>query len=193
MGKLFILDNGHGKNTAGKRSPVWKDGKQLFEYIFNRVVVLGIKAELLKLGIDGVILVPEDIDISLAERCTRANKIYKENKNAVLISVHANAGGGTGWECFTSKGKTKSDDYATVFYNQFKKDFPEWRMRTDNSDGDPDKESPLYILTNTSCPALLTENFFMDTETDCRFIMSDEGVKRIIQAHVEAIKTINKM
>ena len=193
MGKLFILDNGHGKNTAGKRSPVWKDGKQLFEYIFNRVVVLGIKAELLKLGIDGVILVPEDTDISLAERCTRANKIYKENKNAVLISVHANAGGGTGWECYTSKGKTKSDDYATVFYNQFKKDFPEWRMRTDNSDGDPDKESPLYILTNTSCPALLTENFFMDTETDCRFIMSDEGVKRIIQAHVEAIKTINKM
>ena len=27
-----ILDNGHGKDTPGKRSPVWTDGAQLFEW-----------------------------------------------------------------------------------------------------------------------------------------------------------------
>ena len=29
--KIVILDNGHGQETPGKRSPVWSDGKQLFE------------------------------------------------------------------------------------------------------------------------------------------------------------------
>jgi N-acetylmuramoyl-L-alanine amidase len=33
-------------------------------------------------------------------------------------------------------------------------------MRTDFSDGDADKEAHLYVLKNTNCPAVLTENFF---------------------------------
>jgi N-acetylmuramoyl-L-alanine amidase len=28
------------------------------------------------------------------------------------------------------------------------------------SDGDPDKEANLYVIKNTKCPAVLTENFF---------------------------------
>jgi N-acetylmuramoyl-L-alanine amidase len=32
MNKLVILlDNGHGNNTPGKRSPKWKDIPQIFE------------------------------------------------------------------------------------------------------------------------------------------------------------------
>ena len=75
----------------------------------------GIAKRLDALGIPNVILVPEDSDISLKERCNRANKIYAQNKNIMLVSVHANAGGGTGFECFTSKGVTKSDTYAEIF------------------------------------------------------------------------------
>ena len=30
MSKTIILDNGHGNNTPGKRSPKWEDGTQLF-------------------------------------------------------------------------------------------------------------------------------------------------------------------
>ena len=36
---LVILDAGHGVDTPGKRSPVWKDGTQLFEWEFNRSIV----------------------------------------------------------------------------------------------------------------------------------------------------------
>lgn len=93
---LFILDNGHGNNTPGKRSPVWSDGSQLFEWDFNRKVVRGIKARLDLLGISSVILVPEDRDISISERVKRANNIYKDNKDCLLISIHGNAGQGTG-------------------------------------------------------------------------------------------------
>lgn len=184
----IILDNGHGYDTAGKRSPIWSDGKQLLEWEFNRDVVKRIAQKLQAKGIVPVILVPEEIDISLSQRVARVNKIAKDNAgNAILISVHGNAGGGTGWECFTSVGKTKSDVYASIMCDEFKREFPNKRMRFDMSDGDPDKESDFYILKKTTCPAILTENFFMDTEADCRLMMEFDGRERIANAHVSAI------
>lgn len=35
----ILLDNGHGYDTPGKRSPIWPDGSQLFEWEFNRDIV----------------------------------------------------------------------------------------------------------------------------------------------------------
>lgn len=87
----IILDNGHGINTPGKRSP---DGR-LREYAWAREITKKIKQKLDSLGIESYILVPELIDISLQERVNRANKIYKEqkNKNVILLSIHCNASG----------------------------------------------------------------------------------------------------
>lgn len=186
-----ILDNGHGITTPGKRSPKWKDGAQLFEYEFNRDIVQRVAKMLEAENIVFRVLVPETIDISLAERCRRANRIYSQTGGkCFLVSVHANAGGGTGWEVWTSKGQTKADPMATIMYNEAKKAFPEWKMRSDFFDGDPDKESQFYILVHTNAPAMLTENFFMDTEKDCRFLISDEGRERIAKMHFEAIKKL---
>ena len=188
-----MLDNGHGKETAGKRSPVWKDGAQLFEYEFNRDIVRRIAKQLSAEGIEYRIIVPEENDISLSERARRANEIYDQaNGKAFLLSVHVNAGGGTGWECYTSVGLTKADELATILCEEATREFqPDgWRMRFDYSDGDPDKENQFTILVKTKAPAVLTENFFMDTEKDCRFIMSETGRERIAKMHVAAIKRI---
>jgi N-acetylmuramoyl-L-alanine amidase len=195
MSKLIILDAGHGENTPGKRSPVWADGSQLFEYEFNRDIVRRVSVELGRHGINSHILVPEYTDVSLAERVRRANEVYRKNgAGTFLVSVHANAGGGTGWECFTTPGVTKSDAIATAFCEQAEKAFgKDWKIRKDTSDGDPDKESAFYILQHTACPAVLTENFFMDTERDCRFIMSEAGRKQVADVHVDAIKRAMKL
>lgn len=193
MKPIVLLDNGHGKETAGKRSPVWSDGSQLFEWEFNRDIVRRISEKLEADGIPYRILVPEETDISLTERARRANEIAKENNGkAYVLSIHANAGGGTGWEVYTSPGQTPSDAIATVFFEEAGRKFvPDgWRMRSDYSDGDPDKEANFAILTKTTCPAILTENFFMDTEKDCRFIMSEDGRERIANMHVAAIKRV---
>ena len=185
--KLIILDNGHGINTPGKRSPKWSDGSQLFEYEFNRDVVKRIARMLDSEGITYKILVPELEDVSLTERCRRTNVLaYNWDGEAILISVHANAGGGTGWECFTSVGKTKSDDYAAILLSEAEKMFPNWKMRGA-------KESDFAILKNTACPAILTENFFMDNEKDCRYIMQPDARERIAQMHVQAIKKMIKL
>lgn len=196
MKPIVLLDNGHGKETAGKRSPIWSDGSQLFEWEFNRDIVRRIAEKLQADGVPYRILVPEENDISLSERVKRANEIAKENNGKVyVLSVHANAGGGTGWEVYTSPGETKADAIATVFAEEAQRVFvPDgWRMRFDYADGDPDKESAFYILKHTSCPAIVTENFFMDTEKDCRFIMSDDGREQIADMHVAAIKRVVKL
>lgn len=193
MKPIVLLDNGHGKETAGKRSPVWSDGSQLFEWEFNRDIVRRIAEKLEADGIPYQVLVPEENDIALSERVKRANEIAKEFDGKVyVVSVHANAGGGTGWEIYTSPGQTPSDAIATVFFEEAGTEFmPDgWRTRSDYSDGDPDKEANFYILTKTTCPAILTENFFMDTEKDCRFIMSEDGRERIANMHVAAIKRV---
>jgi N-acetylmuramoyl-L-alanine amidase len=60
-------------------------------------------------------------------------------------------------------------------------------MRIDENDGDPDKEADFYLLKNTKCPAVLTENLFMDTWEDCKILLSKEGKDRIIDLHVKGI------
>ena len=186
----ILLDNGHGQETPGKRSPVWDDGAQFFEYEFNRDIVRRIARMLARAGITFDIIVPELTDIPLSQRANRINHICDVNGagNCLLLSVHANAGGGTGWEVWTSRGQTRADDYAEIFYGQATAAFPEWKMRADTTDGDHDKESDFTILKKTACPAVLTENFFMDTEKDCRFILSEEGRERIARMHYEALQ-----
>ena len=183
---MILLDNGHGKDTPGKRSPVWSDGSQLFEYEFNRDIVKRIAKSLIDLGIQNVILVPELRDISLSERVIRANKY----DNALLLSIHANAGGGNGWEAYTSPTQTKADPLADILYEEARNELIGHKMRIDLSDGDNDKEERFMILTKTKYPAILSENLFMDTESDCRFLMSEIGRQRIAAFHIKAIHRI---
>lgn len=185
----ILLDNGHGKETPGKRSPVWADGAQLYEYEFSRDIVRRIARMLAHAGITFDIIVPELTDIPLSQRAARINRICDVNgaANCLLLSVHANAGGGTGWEVWTTRGQTHADDYAEIFYRQAADAFPDWKMRADTTDGDHDKESDFTILKKTACSAVLTENFFMDTERDCRFILSEEGRDRIARMHYDAL------
>jgi len=192
---IELLDSGHGAlingvyQTPGKRSPVWDDGSQLFEGEFNRAIVCGIIQRLTNMHINYVVITPEHEDISLGERVRRANKY--DPYSSFFISVHSNAGGGHGSEVFTSPGQTKSDKIATVIGEEFQLAFPSKRLRVDLSDGDIDKEERFYVLTKTRMPAVLTENFFMDNEDECKnILMTQDGRNRVIEYHVNAIRRV---
>ncbi|MCK9446930.1 N-acetylmuramoyl-L-alanine amidase [bacterium] len=192
----WLFDNGHGGLvngiyvTPGKRSPIWSDGRQLFEGVTNRLIIKRIMELCDSANIKYINIVPENNDISLETRVKRANAIAK-NTPCIYVSVHCNAGGGTGWEVYTTPGETKSDAIATEFFISAKRFLPNFKMRTDYSDQDPDKENLFYVIAKTSCPAILTENLFMDTlNPDCEFLMSSCGIETIAQLHFEAIKNI---
>lgn len=175
-----LLDNGHGEETPGKRSPQWEDGTQLFEWEYNRKLVDAIIIKLQENNIDTIKIVPEHTDITLSERARRVNDICKTQK-CILISVHCNAGKGTGWEVFTTTKKNNSDKLADAFITTYKTSFPDKKCRGH-------KEKDYTILYQSNCPCVLTENFFMDNKIDCDFMLSQEGFNRIVELHVNAIK-----
>ena len=190
--KRVLIDNGHGVNTPGKRSP---DGL-LREYEFNRTIAVGILEHLALRDIDAELVVPELEDISLIERCRRVNEasLIFGVENTILISIHANAAGNgsqwmnaTGWCAYTSPGETEADKIAKYLYRAARHYLPGHKIRCDHSDGDPDFEAPFYLLKHTYCPAVLTENLFMDAYPDYQFLMSNAGKRSIVNLHVEGI------
>lgn len=193
----ILLDNGHGENTPGKRSP---DG--IFrEYKYAREIAQDIERELRTKGYDVERIVKEAIDVPLAERVRRVNEICGKlgASNVVLVSVHCNAskngewGTARGWSAYTSKGKTKSDELATMMYVEAGHNFAGQTIRKEFSDGDPDWEESFYMLTKTKCAAVLTENFFMDNQKDVSYLLSLEGRTQIVRTHVDAlIKYVSK-
>ena len=188
----ILIDNGHGHNTPGKRSP---DGK-FIEATYTREIARRIVADLQDRGYDAERLVPEDEDISLNERVRRANEHCQTlgKSNVILVSIHVNAAGNgsqwmnaTGWSCYTCKGQTQSDKLADCLYEAAIKNFPDKRIRTDYSDNDPDWEENFYILRHTHCPAVLIENFFMDSLQDRDFLLSDEGLTAIVNTVLQGL------
>ena len=188
----ILIDPGHGIDTPGKRSP---DG--LFrEYLWNRQVADLILEGLVSAGVDASLVVTETNDVSLRNRVNRVNTICNRlgASNVLLVSIHANAAGNgsawmnaKGWSCYTSKGKTKSDQVSECLYDAFEEEFQDRKIRKDMSDGDRDWEENFYVLQKSKCPAVLLENFFYDNREECAWMLQEETKKRIASAAVKGI------
>lgn len=188
-----LVDNGHGISTPGKRSP---DGR-LREYKYCRKIAREVVKRLKAEGIDAELVVPEDADISLGQRCARVNAVCDRmgTKNVLLVSIHNNAAGNgqwmsaRGWEAWTSKGQTMGDKLADCLYDAAARHLPKGtKIRTDLADGDRDKEENFTILYRSKCAACLTENLFQDNREDVDWLMSPAGREAITALHVDGIK-----
>ena len=187
-----LIDPGHGIDTPGKRSP---DGLFL-EYLWNRQVADLLLERLVSMGIDASLVVTETNDVTLRNRVNRVNTICNKvgASNVLLVSIHANAAGNgsswqnaKGWSCYTSKGKTKSDQVAECLYDAFEEEFPERKIRKDLSDGDRDWEDNFFVLEKSRCPAVLLENFFYDNKEECTWMLQEETKERIASAAAKGI------
>ncbi|MBQ6203607.1 MAG: N-acetylmuramoyl-L-alanine amidase [Prevotella sp.] len=203
---VIILGTAHRMREPGKQSP---DGR-LKECVYSREVVSEIAAKLRSCGYR-VEIDYEPLDLpktmqspsykqersnELAMRVNYVNEMCRQHgtRNVIYVSVHVNAAGsdgkwhvGTGWEAITSVGQTKADKLADCLYEAAKRNFSNVKIRTDYSDGDPDKEAHLFVLKNTKCPAVLTENLFQDNREDVDYLLTDEGRHAIARIHVEGI------
>lgn len=196
---IYVLDCGHAKETKGKRSP---DSK-FFEYQYNREIGKRVADELGRLGIKYYFTYPLDkeYDLGLSKRAEQANAWARGvgAKNCLLISIHSNAAGNgsswskaTGWECYTTKGNTNSDKYATIFYEEAEKVCSKYgkKVRKDMSDGDSDKEENFTVIYKTICPSILIEEFFYDNKEEMEWMMSENGMSACVEIIVNSIKRI---
>lgn len=185
-----LIDNGHGVETPGKRSP---DGR-LREYAYTREIADRVISRLQAEGIDSIRIVPEDADVPLQERVARTNKYYAESgKQAILISIHCNAAGNGsawmtahGWSVFVdTTASANSKRLATSMADIATKKGVKVRKET----GDRNYwMASLYICKHTNCPAVLIENFFQDNKEDVDFLLSENGKQCITDITVESIK-----
>lgn len=197
---IIVLDCGHSLTTQGKRSPDHK----FHEYEYNRIIGKRVADKLKEMGIEYCFTYPieEGYDLSLTSRANVANKVAKEKgaNNVLLISIHSNAAGnGTkwmnakGWSIYTTKGVTKSDKYATIFWEEAEKVCKKYgrTIRKDTySDGDPDYEADFTVIKKTICPSVLVENFFYDNMEEMEWLLSEEGKTACTDIIINAIKRI---
>ena len=194
---LWCLDNGHGKQTKGKRSPVLEDGKQFFEYEFNRDIVKRIIAALDEKGVKSFNVVPEvDTDNFLEGRVQRANS-KKSNLPKLFVSVHANAAPAPagkwsapsikGIETWFYHGSKKGQKLASIFQKHLieKTGFKNRHIKSQAS-------RQFYVLKNTSMTAVLTENGFYNNKEEVQELFKDKVRQKIADAHVAAIMEVEE-
>ena len=187
---VILIDNGHGENTAGKRSP---DGR-LREYKYAREIAAEIVKRLKTMDYNAQQLVTEDNDISLSVRCKRVNDICKHfgASNVLVVSVHCNAAGADGkwhdargWQaCVSLNASAKSKQLASYLFDAAQVEG--LKMRSPKP-GQKWWAQNLAICRDTNCPAVLTENLFQDNKQDVEYLLSDKGREAIINLHVEGI------
>ena len=185
---IVLLDNGHGRETPGKRSP---DGR-LMEWEYTRRLARAIEARLLAQGIDARRIVEEEADVPLRERCRRVNEVCRSHFNVLLISLHCNAAGNgsqwceaRGWGAYVSLNASENSkrlarslcEAAELFGQKVRRYAP----------GQPWWPQDLAMCRDTVCPAVLTENLFMDNREDVEYMLSEEGFTALADLHAKGI------
>ncbi len=187
MSKIKIaLDDGHGSNTPGKRTPPIPGlgGKVIHENDFNSAVVERLDYLLKQNGnFETVLTAPTKADTSLSQRCAVANKFGAK----AFISVHANALDSkfdgeskdpSGIETWYMSEKGKK--LANCVHQQLVKGTPQ-------KDRGLKKSTGLYVLKNTDMPAILTENCFMDNEREAMLMNDKNFIYEVAYEHYVGI------
>lgn len=169
----IAIDDGHGMETAGKRTPAFSDGSVMRENEFNRAVVAYLHDELTRNGFSVVLTSPEDTDTSLSTRVQRAEQAAAD----IFISVHANAFGNdwnsaNGVESFVyslADGKTVRLGHSIQAALA-----RETGLKNRGLKENPD----LYVLRKTTMPAVLVECGFMTNPTEAALLRQDSYRKK---------------
>ena len=194
--KVVILGTAHGVNTPGKCSP----DKKFREYKFSREVIAALKPKLEALGLTVYVditqdSVPRPPVAELSQRCRIVNNICAKHgrENCLYVSIHVNAAGSGGvWR--TARGfavyvarscSAASKRLAKILWENA------IAMGLKGNRSVPKelyKQANFYVIKNTRCPAVLTENLFQDNREDVEFLMSPEGKNAIVKLHLDSIK-----
>jgi len=170
MAKVFI-DPGHGGSDPGAVANGLKEKNLTLAIAKECAKVLRAAGEQVKMSRTG------DTYPSLSARCQAANSWGAD----LFVSVHINAGGGTGFESYIYNGgvsaKTKRLQDAvheTIAAGCGLKDRGQ-------------KRANYQVLRDTVMPAVLTENGFIDNKNDAAKMKDSSWLKKVGRLHAEGI------
>ncbi|MEK4488020.1 N-acetylmuramoyl-L-alanine amidase [Psychrobacillus sp. FSL H8-0484] len=180
---LIALDDGHGMNTGGKRTPIIPElGKYIPENEFNKAVVSFMDRYLREIGFRTLLVAPTDSDTSLKARTDLANS----KKADVYLSIHYDAvsdiwGKVEGHSIFVYPGhlNEKSGKLGECIAEFLKQGTAQkWRGI---------KEHNFHVLRETNMPAILSENGFMNNPREARLMIEPVFQKEVAIEHVKGV------
>lgn len=169
MTKIFI-DPGHGGTDPGATGNGLKE-KDVTLYIsqkLKRYLDDNYTGHTTRLSRD------TDKTLSLKQRTDMANSWGAD----YLISIHINAGGGTGYEDYIFNGTTQSTtvNLRNIIHSEIVKETSSWGNRGK-------KTANFHMLRESRMPAMLTENGFIDTKADTDKLKNTAFLNSIIKGH----------
>lgn len=164
---LIAIDNGHGYNTAGKRTPVMPDGKVIREWEFNYPTAKKLGEILKHNGFEVVFVSDTEEDTPLKSRTDKANA----EKADIFVSIHFNAYQGVwgthgGIDTFHYPNSAKGQELAKLVQEELIKG-------TGLRDRGVKAEN-FQVLRETTMPAILCECGFMDNSEEAKFMLDQE-------------------
>lgn len=182
MAFRIAINAGHYRGTPGKRCAKAFDPEETREWVLNnRVVSLVIK------GLEaygGYELRRVDdptglYDVSLRERTDRANAFGAD----IYLSVHHNAGGGSGIEVYTYLNVGAQ----TLAYQKLVYDCLIEATGNKGNRARPLRQEDLFEVRETKMPAVLCECGYMDNAEDTPRILSDAYAEKLAKGLVNAL------
>ncbi|UTE73206.1 N-acetylmuramoyl-L-alanine amidase family protein [Rossellomorea marisflavi] len=167
---IIVLDPGHGGSDPGAI------GNGLQEKNLALTIGLKVKAFLeSNYGADVRMTRSTDVFIELSQRSAFANGLGA----SYFVSLHHNAGGGTGFESFVYTGtrETETGRRQDVVHAEIMKFYSQYGLRDRGK-----KVANFAVLRGTSMPAILLENLFMDSVNDTNLLKSASFIQGLSNA-----------
>ena len=118
-----------------------------------------------------------DQSVTLSQRTNAANSWGAD----YFVSIHINAGGGTGFESYVYPGvSAPTTTYRNALHDEIVRsvDFADRGKKTAN----------FHVLRETSMSAILTENGFIDTVADANKLRNATFLQGIARAHATGLE-----
>ncbi|UFJ40086.1 N-acetylmuramoyl-L-alanine amidase [Brevibacillus humidisoli] len=186
--KLIAVDDGHGMETAGKRTPPFSDGTVMRENEFNRAVIAYLDAALQRCGFLTLLVAPGDDDVPLSTRTELSNNAIRNKYNRpadLYISIHTNA--------FTGEWQDKARGIETYHYPDVEDGkraaqiIHSHLLRGTNLPDRGVKTADFYVLRHTTMTAVLVECGFMDNREEAELLRSEAYRKECAEEIVTGI------
>lgn len=172
-----MIDPGHGGRDPGAVANGLEE-KTLVLTIARRIKQVLVE----HYNVDVRMTRDDDRFVTLGQRAKLANDWGAD----YFLSIHINAGGGSGFESFiytNTSAKTKS--YQKVMHEEI-------TGRLYGKDRGM-KKANFAVLRKTNMPAILTENLFIDNAEDSRSLKDSTVIKAIAQGHVNGLMKLLKL
>ena len=188
----IALDAGHGLYTAGKRCLKSIDPNETREWSLNSRIAEKV-TEKLETYSDYEVLRVDDptgkTDVPLKTRTDKANKWGAD----FYLSIHHNAGinggsgGGIAVYTYIDVDKTTKDWQKAIYDSLIK------LTGLKGNRSQPLAQADLHVCRETSMPAVLIENGFMDSTADTPIILTDDFAEKSAAAIVEVLAQKGKL